>query len=948
MKRARRVDHSKFDKLQHKTEQIRNICILAHVDHGKSSIADCLLSSNGILSPRLVASLRYLDSRDDEQDRGITMESSAISLLFRHQNLNLKALRDTSSRINEPNPPSSVLTDYLINLIDSPGHVDFSSDVSSAIRLCDGALVVVDSVEGVGVQTHEVIKKALEEKLDLILVLNKIDRLIIELHYDAVEAYEHLLRIVEQTNAVISTFLTKDSEDSPELEYFKPEQGNVVFTSALYNFGFRVIDFVPFAYKKLVELGVENLKPVSVLKGLWGPFALNPKNKTLYQMDKITASEAKRTNVSGSNLFASFIFQTVIEVFDAAIPKGKPKKALRIASGLDLSGEIPEKVLKIGGKDLIMHILSQKFPLTTAVLSSVVLECRDPGSAQEAKIDVLWPGDVTMAKNKTRQAIARCQNDQDAPLVAFVSKVVSLEKDKLGAKVVEKLSSLQDNVASLPDELFFVFARIFSGQITSGKKLTTLGPKYHIEDHQEIRQKHILDTDKPVLPFRPMGPDLHPLEVACAGTTVVLYGVAENIMKVATLVDANALSGATSLSPLAQKNAALLRVAIHPEDPLNWEKLVEGLKLLNRADSVVEVKVENNGQYVLGCIGELHLERCLKDLQERYAKVPVKVSEPILSLRETLVPTKGKVEPTVVKFLINEDENLFFMVKVLVLRLPEGANDKIHLDSLAAGETVDHELTSLSYYDSNSCLVGESVKALPQNLLSSLKSGFEVFCRSGPLCDEAVTKCSVVIFDATITDRNGSPLSSGMDHFLHVSPGILMSNVIERYREAFLTNKEERARVEERMYQCDFICHIDLQKGDQLGSLYKVISQKRGQVISEELIEGSSNIFSVKAYIPVAESFGLATQLRKMTSGTASTPQLVFSHWEMIDLPPFFKPRTEEEVEEFGEEGMDHELSLKGNVAYRYIHTLRKQKGLKTEEKIVNFGEKQRTLSRKK
>jgi ribosome assembly protein 1 len=117
----------------------RNLCIVAHVDHGKSSFADSLLASNNIISARLAGTIRYLDSREDEQERGITMESSAISLTCR-----------APTPSTDGSPP--VIEDYRINLIDTPGHVDFSSEVSTASRLCDGALVLVDAVEGVCTQ----------------------------------------------------------------------------------------------------------------------------------------------------------------------------------------------------------------------------------------------------------------------------------------------------------------------------------------------------------------------------------------------------------------------------------------------------------------------------------------------------------------------------------------------------------------------------------------------------------------------------------------------------------------------------------------------------------------------------------------------------------------------------------------------------------------------------
>ncbi|KAG9973916.1 hypothetical protein KCU78_g23043, partial [Aureobasidium melanogenum] len=110
------VPPEKLIKLQHAADAIRNICILAHVDHGKTSLSDALIATNGIISPKLAGRIRYLDSRPDEQLRGITMESSAISLYF---SLLKRSAPDAAPEQKE----------YLINLIDSPGHIDFSSEV---------------------------------------------------------------------------------------------------------------------------------------------------------------------------------------------------------------------------------------------------------------------------------------------------------------------------------------------------------------------------------------------------------------------------------------------------------------------------------------------------------------------------------------------------------------------------------------------------------------------------------------------------------------------------------------------------------------------------------------------------------------------------------------------------------------------------------------------------
>ena len=142
---------NKLAKLQHSMENIRNICILSHVDNGKTSLADSLLATNGVISSRLAGKLRYIDSKKYKQEKGITLKSSAIALFYLVEG-----------------------KEYLVNLIDSPGHVDFSSEVSTLVRLCDGAILVMDMVEGVQPQTKVVLRQAWDEGIKPVLGLNKV------------------------------------------------------------------------------------------------------------------------------------------------------------------------------------------------------------------------------------------------------------------------------------------------------------------------------------------------------------------------------------------------------------------------------------------------------------------------------------------------------------------------------------------------------------------------------------------------------------------------------------------------------------------------------------------------------------------------------------------------------------------------------------------------------
>lgn len=200
------------ERLMDDPENIRNIAIAAHVDHGKTTLTDNLLAGAGMISDETAGEQLAMDTEEDEQERGITIDAANVSMTHEYED-----------------------TNHLINLIDTPGHVDFGGDVTRAMRAVDGALVVVDAVEGAMPQTETVLRQALREGVKPTLFINKVDRLISELQEGPEEMQQRLLSVISDVNELIRG-MTEDMDDVDDWTV-SVEDGTVGFGSALYKWG---------------------------------------------------------------------------------------------------------------------------------------------------------------------------------------------------------------------------------------------------------------------------------------------------------------------------------------------------------------------------------------------------------------------------------------------------------------------------------------------------------------------------------------------------------------------------------------------------------------------------------------------------------------------------------------------------------------------------------------
>ncbi len=688
-----RVTADELCALQRVPSRVRCFCVMGHIDHGKTTLTDGLISSNGIISSRLAGKLRYLDSTPDEQLRGITMRSSAISLLYELRN----PFKGVRRRVIASSPSLAKNSDdsknkvaatpraeglYLMNLIDSPGHIDFSSDVSTASRLCDSGIVVVDVIEGVSPQTLAVLRQAWSERMRPLLVLNKLDRLLSELQLTPLEAWLHLTRVVENINAAMATLVVNEGMGNTENDNlsaaysimeerwtFNPEEGEVIFASALDGWGFSIGQFSRIWAKKM------DAKPGSLRQMMWGPHVYHAKTR------KVSAwthgSEQKP-------MFVSMILDPVWQVYEAAMLRKDLKCSTSMAEKLDL--DIPPKELRSAdSRGPVQAIMRRWLPLSEAVLRMVTEMGPSPPEAQSDRIRTLWPcydndrgefeetkvtttdiendvvhGNVNANENchlherfASMEGIRSCDVSENAPVVAFVSKMIPVDEKQivtLNGKpwkteehyYEEKNMNSETQIgATVPPKRhrMVAFARILSGVMTISTPLYVLS-----KHHTGVFSSDSDSNGEPFIPssaslishlalFVMMGEELLPVSRVPAGNILGIAGLEGHVAKFCTL---SSTLYCPALRPITLQLEPLLRVAVEPEKQKDMVTLEEGLKKLYQADPAVEVSVTARGEHIVACLGELHLEQCVKDLSNTYAEgTKIRVSPPLVQFRES-------------------------------------------------------------------------------------------------------------------------------------------------------------------------------------------------------------------------------------------------------------------------------------------------------------------------
>ncbi|EEP81661.1 elongation factor 2 [Uncinocarpus reesii 1704] len=793
--------------------------VIAHVDHGKSTLTDSLVQRAGIISAAKAGETRFTDTRQDEQDRCITIKSTAISL-YAHLS-DEEDIKDIPQKVDG--------NEFLINLIDSPGHVDFSSEVTAALRVTDGALVVVDCVSGVCVQTETVLRQALSERIKPVCIINKVDRALLELQVSKEDLYQSFSRTIESVNVIIATYFDPALGDVQVYPY----KGTVAFGSGLHGWAFTVRQF---AAKYAKKFGVDRNK---MMERLWGDNYFNPKTKKWTKNGEHEGKSLERA-------FNQFILDPIFKIFNA-ITHSKKDEITNVLEKLEIKLKSEEKELE--GKPLLKVVMKKFLPAADALLEMMVLHLPSPVTAQKYRADTLYEGP---ADDEACIGIRDC--DSKAPLMLYVSKMVpTSDKGR-----------------------FYAFGRVFAGTVRSGLKVRIQGPNYTPGKKEDLHIKAIQRT------ILMMGRFIEPIEDVPAGNIVGLVGVDQFLLKSGTLTTSET---AHNLKVMKFSVSPVVRRSVEVKNANDLPKLVEGLKRLSKSDPCVLTQISESGEHIIAGAGELHLEICLKDLEEDHAGVPLRVSDPVVSYRET-VGAESSI--TALSKSPNKHNRLYVKAEPLGEEVANAieagkisprddfkARARILADEFGWDVTDARKIWCFGPDTTGANLVVDQTKAVQylNEIKDSVVSGFQWASREGPVAEEPMRSVRFNILDVTLhadaIHRGGGQIIPTARRVIYAATLLAEPGLLEP---VFL---------------------VEIQVPEQaMGGIYGVLTRRRGHVFAEEQRPGTP-LFTVKAYLPVNESFGFSADLRSATSGQAF-PQSVFDHWQILPggspLDPSTKP----------------------------------------------------------
>merc|ERR1719365_469515 len=395
-----------------------------------------------------------------------------------------------------------------------------------------------------------------------------------------------------------------------------------------------------------------------------------------------------------------------------------------------------------------------------------------------------------------------------------------------------------------------------------------MGPNFVPGQKTDLYEKSIQRT------ILMMGGRVEAIEDVPAGNICGLVGVDQFLVKTGTI---STLKEAHNMKQMKFSVSPVVRVAVEPKNPADLPKLVEGLKRLSKSDPMVQCMIEESGEHIIAGAGELHLEICLKDLEEDHAGIPITKTDPVVSYRETVSEMS---EITCLAKSPNKHNRLFMKAEPL----PDGLAEDIEKGEVAPRQEAKERGRYLSEkysFDPTEArkiwcfgpegtgpnLLIDCTKAVQylNEIKDSVVAGFQWATKEGVLMEENMRSTRFNIYDVTL---HADAIHRGGGQIIPTARRVIYAS--------FLTAQPA-------LLEPVFLVEIQCPE-NAVGGIYGVLNRKRGHVFEDSKVEGTP-MCMVKAYLPVMESFGFTAELRAATSGQAF-PQCVFDHWQRLPGDP--------------------------------------------------------------
>ncbi|KAG0366660.1 P-loop containing nucleoside triphosphate hydrolase protein [Gamsiella multidivaricata] len=786
--------------------RVRNVAIVGHLHHGKSSIMDMLVNETHEKNMNVDIQERYTDTHPLERARGVSIKSMPMTLV----------MQDTKD------------VSYLLNIIDTPGHVDFIDEVSAALRISDGAVLVVDAIEGVMCNTERIIRHCIQEKVALTMVVNKVDRLILELKLPPTDAYFKLKHTIEEVNTIIS------QTPGGEGIRLSPELGNVSFASSQMGWCFTLRSFAKLYAESYSGIDVEGFA-----KRLWGDVYFNSESRKFGR---------RAQDVRTKRSFVHFILEPLFKIYGQVVAED----AAALKSTLSSLGiYLKPKQYSMDVKPVMKLVLDQFFGPPTGFVDMVSQHIRSPTESATQKVEHVYTGPMD---DDIAAAMKAC--DPNGPLMIHITKLYN----------------------SADGEKFDAFGRIMSGTVRAGQRVRVLGEGYTMDDDEDMTVQTVESVSIFESRYRIEA------QTVVAGNWVLLGGVDQSITKTATITSADLSEDLYTFRPLRFMTSPVMKIAIEPVNPSELPKMLEGLRNVNKSYPILQTRVEESGEHIVLAPGELYMDSALHDLRKLYSEIDLKVADPVVRFCETVLETSSlkcfaetpnkKNKLTMIaepleKKIVDDIEGLKVSTEWTARQLGNYFQQNYDWDILAARNIwafgPDMNGPNILVDDT---LPSEVDKGRLKQVKDAIRQGFQWGTREGPLCDEPIRSVKFRIIGADLATE---PIYRGSGQIIPTARRVCYSSFLMA-----------SPRLMEPVYSVEVQAPADC-----VAAVYTVLARRRGHVL-KDIPKAGSPLSTVYAVIPVIESFGFETDLRTHTQGQAFAQQM-FDHWQNVPGDPLNK-----------------------------------------------------------